>query len=340
MINPRVVKKTLNAGKGKISEWKDGTKAVFNYQTLMPIDPIDKEKGMPEDKDAYKSIDDTRKKWPDGYGKPLELIFGKKFQLPVFETCLRSMLVDEISQFDVDLIELVQYPFVSKKLRDISKPKCGGHDHVSTHMCAATIAKGTGYEQLDHLLKNPRPLRFIFHLLEVFEPDQYEAESWQLNEKDKLESVEVLRVKGNQHFVNKEYREAIDNYRDALTRLDTLILREKPGEPEWEVLDRKNIALYSNMSQCYLNVGDLHEAEETSTEVLKRDEKNEKALYRRARARIAAWKLDEAEEDLKTLLRFHPAAVGIVSKEIKILEAKRIEKETSSKDTFTKMFKN
>ena len=47
------------------------------------------------------------------------------------------------------------------------------------------------------------------------------------------------------------------------------------------------------MSQCYLNIGDLHEAEETSSEVLKREETNEKALFRRAKARIAAWKLDE-----------------------------------------------
>lgn len=39
--------------------------------------------------------------------------------------------------------------------------------------------------------------------------------------------------------LQKNFTEAIDKYREALGRLDTLILREKPGEPEWEELDRK-----------------------------------------------------------------------------------------------------
>lgn len=47
-------------------------------------------------RDSYKSIDNTRKPYPDGYGKPLELVFGKKFQLPIFERCLETMLVDEV----------------------------------------------------------------------------------------------------------------------------------------------------------------------------------------------------------------------------------------------------
>jgi len=47
-------------------------------------------------RDAFTTIDSTKKKWPDGYGNPLELIFGKKFQLPIFETSLSTMLVDEV----------------------------------------------------------------------------------------------------------------------------------------------------------------------------------------------------------------------------------------------------
>ncbi|CAB3405678.1 unnamed protein product [Caenorhabditis bovis] len=268
MINPSCFKRTLNAGRGSPPDWCDGTKAIFHYQALAPIDPIKKGNGMPEGIDAYRVVDDTRKTWPHGYGKPLVLIFGKKFQLPVFETCLRSMLVDEVSQFDVELIELVQYPFISKKLRDISKPSDGNHNHDHGHMCAASMTNGTGYKELDELLKNPRPLRFIIHLLKVFAPDEYVPDSWQLNEKDKLASVESIRLKGNQLYIKKEYKAAIELYKEALTRLDTLLLREKPGDPEWIDLDRKNIALYSNLSQCYLNIGDCHEAEETSTEIV------------------------------------------------------------------------
>ncbi|CAL2032467.1 unnamed protein product [Caenorhabditis brenneri] len=339
-VRAGIVKKTISGGKGKISEYSDGTKAIFHYQTLFPLEKPEKGQPLPSEKDNYKCIDDTRKAWPDGYGKPLEIVFGKKFQLPVFEQCLKTMLVDEISQFDIECIDLVQYPFVSKKLRDIAKPCDGKHSHVhTTHMCAASVAQGTGYNELDELMKNPRPLRFVFHLLKVFEPNEYEHESWQLGEEDKLKSVEELRQKGNDLFVKKDYKEAIDVYRDALTRLDTLILREKPGEPEWKELDKKNIALYSNMSQCYLNIGDLHEAEETSSEVLKREETNEKALFRRAKARIAAWKLDEAEEDLKLLLRNHPGAASFVAREMQIVHERRAEKQADNRATYSKMFK-
>ena len=42
-------------------------------------------------------IDDNRKD-----EKPMELIFGKKFKLEVWETCLKSMRVDEVASYVVD----------------------------------------------------------------------------------------------------------------------------------------------------------------------------------------------------------------------------------------------
>jgi len=42
-------------------------------------------------------IDDNRKD-----AKPMELIFGKKFKLEVWETCLKSMRVDEVASYIVD----------------------------------------------------------------------------------------------------------------------------------------------------------------------------------------------------------------------------------------------
>ncbi|KAK6733159.1 hypothetical protein RB195_017117 [Necator americanus] len=336
---PKCIKKVLHAGRGVVPEYRTGTKALFHYETLKPKDLVKPEVGMPESRDDYVVIDNTRKGWPDGYGKPLELIFGKKFQLPVFETCLRSMLVDEVCQFDVELAELCTYPMVSKKLRDLAKPHEKGHSHShDSHMCAAALSAGTGYPELDELMQNPRPLRFIFHLLSVTQPEEYEAEGWQLDTEEKLQSVETLRLQGNQLFSQKKYDEAIDKYREALGRLDTLLLREKPGEPEWEELDRKNVSLYSNLSQCYLNVGNMYEAAETASEVLSRDPDNEKALYRRARARIGCWQLDEAEQDLKKLAQLSNNE-SLVNLEMATLARKRIELEESKKKTYSKMFK-
>lgn len=89
----RAFKRTLHAGRGSPLEFHDGTKAIFHYQTLELKDGVD---AASEDRADWNVIDDTRKTWPDGYGEPLELVFGKKFQLPIFETCLQSMLIDEV----------------------------------------------------------------------------------------------------------------------------------------------------------------------------------------------------------------------------------------------------
>ena len=42
-------------------------------------------------------IDDSHK-----YDKPMEIILGKKFKLEVWETCLKTMLPNEVSEFLVD----------------------------------------------------------------------------------------------------------------------------------------------------------------------------------------------------------------------------------------------
>jgi len=60
------------------------TQVTFRYQTRLCDDD-------------HTVIDDNRKD-----EKPLELIFGKKFKLEVWETCLKSMRVDEVALFIVD----------------------------------------------------------------------------------------------------------------------------------------------------------------------------------------------------------------------------------------------
>ncbi|CAI4229211.1 unnamed protein product [Auanema sp. JU1783] len=336
MDDLKVVKKTVSAGRGPVINFSNGTKAIFNYQAVVAEDP-----NAPLTPENYKVIDDTKQKWPKGYGKPLELIFGKKFQLPLFERCLETMLVDEIAQFDAAPSETVTFPLVSKKLRDTVRPadKKDGHHHHASGMCAASLVQGMGYVELDELMRKPCVIRFIFHLLEVYAPHEYEAESWQLSCEEKLESVEKLRQQGNDLFKEKNLDQAIIKYKEALHRLDTLLLREKPGEPEWDELDNKNILLFLNLSLCYLMTDNAYEAVGAATEVLNREETNEKALYRRAKAYIATWKLDEAENDLDTLLRVHPESKDLVQSEKEIIKLKRTETHEKAKTMSNKMMK-
>uniref|UniRef100_A0A915PVL6 AIP/AIPL N-terminal FKBP-type PPIase domain-containing protein n=1 Tax=Setaria digitata TaxID=48799 RepID=A0A915PVL6_9BILA len=201
----KTFKKVLSAGRGKIPDYRTGTKAVFHYETLRPLVDVNEE-GFPDSRDSYESIDNTRKPYPDGYGKPLELVFGKKFQLPVFERCLQTMLVDEISQFDIAACELYSYPSVSQKLRDISKDTMhqDTQSHHHTHCAAARME----YEVLNELIKNPQPLRFIFHLLVVLQPEDYEPDSWQLEPDEKLASVAKLKESGNEDLQKASFESA------------------------------------------------------------------------------------------------------------------------------------
>jgi len=91
----------------------------------------------------------------------------------------------------------------------------------------------------------------------------------------------------------KDYQNASLKYREAITLLDQLLLNEKPGDPEWLELDQRNIFLFLNLAQCFLNLGQFYEAINCANEVLNRDPKNVKALFRRAKAKMQIWDLEE-----------------------------------------------
>nr|CAD2134672.1 unnamed protein product [Meloidogyne enterolobii] len=350
------LKKILCAGKGELPNYCKDTKAIFHYEVFLPpkTNKLDKDEIedaeqarlaiFPQDRSLYECIDSTKKDWPNGYGKPLELIFGKKFQLPLFEKCLRTMLVDEISQFDVyDPNELITFPMVSKKLRDIGHAEkdpifAKKYEHSQKHQCAATVTE-LGYPELDKLLKEgPRPTRVILHLLQVLKPDQYKADNWQLDEVQRSKQIDQLRIEGNQLFSEKDYQNASLKYREAITLLDQLLLNEKPGDPEWLELDQRNIFLFLNLAQCFLNLGQFYEAINCANEVLNRDPKNVKALFRRAKAKMQIWDLEEAESDLH-LLKSLGADGSLINSNLKHLEQKRKEKECEQSKAYKAMFK-
>lgn len=336
----KTLKKTLSAGHGPLPDYRDGTKAVFHYEALKPLVNVAAE-GFPESRDLYELVDSTRKPYPYGYGKPLELVFGKKFQLPVFETCLRTMHINEISQFDINSSELYPFPHVSSKLRDIAKGEVKGvkkGDDTHQHRCAMG-GFGTGYPELDELAKNPQPLRFIFHLLKVMQIEEYEPDRWQLSGEQKRESVLRLRLEGNELYKKGDFERAALQYREALTRLDNLLLEEKPGDPDWVTLDQQNTVLYLNLSQCFLNMGQYYEAIGAADEVLKRDPLNGKALFRRAKAKTAVWNLEEAEKDLDKLMQSKAELKNLAEQEKRKIAKLKEEHRSAQKSICKNMFK-
>jgi AH receptor-interacting protein len=63
---------------------------------------------------------------------------------------------------------------------------------------------------------------------------------------------------------------------------------------------------------------------------LKRDNRNVKALFRRAKANFSFWNLENARNDYKKVCELDPSLEKIVKKELQLIDLK--EKETNQKD--------
>uniref|UniRef100_A0A5F8GIV5 peptidylprolyl isomerase n=1 Tax=Monodelphis domestica TaxID=13616 RepID=A0A5F8GIV5_MONDO len=76
-----IEKRLVQEGTGELPDFRDGTKATFHFRTLRS----DEEGAV---------LDDSRHR-----GKPMELILGKKFKLPVWETIVSTMRPGEVAEF-------------------------------------------------------------------------------------------------------------------------------------------------------------------------------------------------------------------------------------------------
>lgn len=66
---------------------------------------------------------------------------------------------------------------------------------------------------------------YFTELLDVVSPTEYEKETWQMTEDEKLNSIPNLREKGNTQFKEKDYKAATDTYASAIGMLEQLMLK-------------------------------------------------------------------------------------------------------------------
>jgi AH receptor-interacting protein len=78
--------------------------------------------------------------------------------------------------------------------------------------------------------------------------------------------------------------------------------REKPNDVEWRELDIQRRPLLLNFVQCKLKQGDFYSAIEHATTILDSDSSNVKARYRRAKAHVGVWNVEQAKNDYNYLL--------------------------------------
>ncbi|CAG9761621.1 unnamed protein product [Ceutorhynchus assimilis] len=315
-----IVKKTIYAGK-KFIPFKDGTKIFFHFQTKL----CDQNKTL---------IDDSRKMGP---GDPLHIVLGKKFKLEVWEAILQKMALQEVAQFTVDKSLVMQYPFVSKTLREMHKPKEERHSH---HHCAMALQseEGIGHPDLNQLLKNPQDLEFTMEIVSIQQPEEYDKEIWQMDETEQLDMIPKLKAQGNEEYSKKNFQEAAKLYAKAIGMLEQLMIKEKPHDIEWNKLNQQKLPILLNFAQCKLIEGDYYSVITYCTEVLRFDKDNVKAYFRRAKAHIAAWNPKEAREDLDKVMELDKSLEVLAKRELLLLEDLQRDKDLQDKDKLKKMF--
>jgi len=161
----------------------------------------------------------------------MEMIIGKKFKLEVWEQALKTMWSQEVAKFSVKKNLLFDYPIAAKQLREYYESitaKACGHKHEPKqrqHCCGYNVMEnGVGYEDLDQLIKNPKDMDFIFELIRVELPGQYEKDSWAMTEDEKIKLVPELKEQGNELVKKKMYKEASEKYEEALRYFKSVFL--------------------------------------------------------------------------------------------------------------------
>nr|CAG4644124.1 EOG090X09NR [Lepidurus arcticus] len=315
-----IVKKIVYAGKQPLQEYSNGSKITFHYQTRRKLED-----------GSIVSVDDSRKR-----GQPMELLLGKQFKLEIWESMVQTMALGEVSTFEVDKSLVLPYPIVSKTLRDAHRKV----EHQNKHCCGFMSMQegGLGYPDLEDLLKNPQDLEFTFELLSVVPPESYEKEAWQMDDTEKLDSLDSLKEKGNRFFAAKDYTKAREKYELALGLIEQLQLKEKPGEVEWKKLDDTKNPFLLNLSQCLLYLQDYYAVIQHCTDVLTRDPLNVKALFRRGKAFAQVWEEAKAKADFHLAVQNDSQLKALVDKELVILDSKIQEKSQQEKTIYNKLF--
>ncbi|GJQ87541.1 hypothetical protein Trydic_g4815 [Trypoxylus dichotomus] len=227
------------------------------------------------------------------------------------------MAVGEVAQFIVDKSLVLQYPFISKTLRDVDLPP----ERRKTHFCSMNIqAEGVGYDDLNQLIKYPQNLEFIIELIHIDQPEHYEKEIWQMDEDERLKLVPQLKERGNEEYKKKNYGIAADIYAQAIGILEQFMLKEKPNDTEWTEFNNQKSIILLNFAQCKLIQQDYYAVIEHCSTVLKHDPDNVKALFRRAKAYVGAWDPKAARDDFTRVMELDTSLTPAVKKELQFLD--------------------
>uniref|UniRef100_A0A8D9ACC2 AH receptor-interacting protein n=1 Tax=Cacopsylla melanoneura TaxID=428564 RepID=A0A8D9ACC2_9HEMI len=190
----------------------------------------------------------------------------------------------------------------------------------------------TGYDDLNELMKTSQDLAFTIELLQVESASEYEHESWQLTEAEKLDSIPTLKDEGNTLYRTGNIQGALEKYRTALGYLEQLMLKEKPNDEEWTRLNQMKLPILLNFSQCKLDEKDYYAVIEHTSSVLSYEPDNIKALFRRGKAHMNVWNIEEAKSDFDKVAALDSTLLASVNSLLKQLSERVKEKDEETKN--------
>lgn len=341
-----IKRQILYPGKRDLGELEPETKLVYHFETVVihrkdTTEPV--------------VIDDSRQMSKD---KPVETIYGKQFKLPIWESCLSSMRKGEICRLTVrdDPVThyiCLNYVITSKCFRkyygieptnDAGSHEAGHHNHsassAATHNCSMSV-RDSPYKDLNELISNPPEIfEFTFELIDAIPPKSYTKDIWQMSDEEKASMLPKYREDGNKYYSECDYEKAVSAYSKGLSILESLMLKEKPGDDDWTRLDESKKPFLLNLAQVKLNQGEYYECIKYTDEVLKRDPGCIKALFRRAKAHAGVWNINDARDDLRRCLELDRTMARTVAKCFQELKQREEIKNKEDRERFGKMFLN
>jgi AH receptor-interacting protein len=154
------------------------------------------------------------------------------------------------------------------------------------------------HKDLDELATNSCDLKFTIELLKVETPEEYEKEIWQMSGEEMLKKYLILKKREIFCTLRKFFRSwrlctvGLNYYWTALIERKTWRWRMEPIGCDENTIALQFVSMQTNWRRLYAVI-------EHTNEDLKRDNRNVKALFRRAKANFSVWNLENARNDYK-----------------------------------------